>query len=83
LLSTGVDAGECLGGSGISCVGGVVGGIVTGGAAAVAFDLVTDGAAIGTQLIGLTAGGTGFLGDVAGAVASSESPDGSGADGCE
>ena len=61
-VSTGVDAKECVGGSRISCVGGVVGAITAGGASAVALGLVTDEAAAGVTAVGLTAGGAGLLG---------------------
>ena len=57
----------CLSGSGTSCVGAGVGLLATGGGAAVAFGVATDTAASGATAIGLTFGGIGLFGDIAGA----------------
>jgi RHS repeat-associated protein len=76
------DAKECAGGSGIACVGAGVGFVASGGAGAVAFGIATGTTAAGTTAIGLTASGIGSLGDVAGALASSNTPEGSTATGC-
>ncbi len=81
-VGAGADAKECAGGSGIACVGAGVGIVATGGAGAVAFGAVTGTTAAGTTAIGLTASGIGSLGDVAGALASPNTPEGSTASGC-
>jgi RHS repeat-associated protein len=81
-VGAGADAKECAGGSGIACVGAGVGSVATGGAAAVAFGVVAGTTAAGTTAIGLTASGIGSLGDVAGALASPNTPEGSTARGC-
>jgi RHS repeat-associated protein len=81
-VGAGVDAKECAGGSGISCVGAGVGIAATGGAGAVALGVATGEAASGATAISITAGGIGFLGDVAGAFASPNTPEGSTARGC-
>lgn len=81
-VGAGADAKECAGGSGIACVGAGVGSVATGGAAAVAFGVVAGTTAAGTTAIGLTASGIGSLGDVAGALASPNTPEGSTATGC-
>jgi RHS repeat-associated protein len=70
--AAGVDAKACAAGSGVSCVGAGVGAVASGGAGAVAFGAVTGTTAAGTTAISLTAGGIGFLSDVASAVASFE-----------
>ena len=67
VLAAVVDTRYCLAGSGISCVGAGVGLLATGGGAAVAFGVATDTAASGATAIGLTFGGIGLLGDLAGA----------------
>jgi hypothetical protein len=81
-VGAGADAKECASGSGIACVGAGVGSVATGGAAAVAFGVVAGTTAAGTTAIGLTASGIGSLGDVAGALASPNTPEGSTARGC-
>ncbi|HTD10162.1 MAG TPA: RHS repeat-associated core domain-containing protein [Solirubrobacteraceae bacterium] len=81
-VGAGADAKECAGGSGIACVGAGVGIVATGGAGAVAFGAVTGTTAAGTTAIGLTASGIGSLGDVASALASPNTPEGSSATGC-
>jgi RHS repeat-associated protein len=81
-VGAGADAKECVSGSGIACVGAGVGSVATGGAAAVAFGVVGGTTAAGTTAIGLTASGIGSLGDVAGALASPNTPEGSTARGC-
>lgn len=81
-VGAGVDAKECVGGSGISCMGAGVRVVATGGAGAVAFGVVTGAAASGVTAIGLTVGGTGFLGDVAGAFAWFNAPSSSTGGGC-
>jgi len=80
--AAGVDAKACAAGSGISCVGAGVGAVASGGAGAVAFGAVTGTTAAGTTAISLTAGGIGFLSDVAGAVASFNGKNSSTASGC-
>ena len=82
VVGAGADLKECVGGSNISCVGAAVGGLAGGGAGLVALGLVTGEAASGATAIGLTGGGIGFLGDVGGALASPESPNGAAATGC-
>lgn len=81
-IGAAADAKECAGGSGIGCVGAGVGFVASGGAGAVAFGIATGTTAAGTTAIGLTASGIGFLGDAAGALASSNTPEGSTATGC-
>ncbi len=76
------DTKECAGGSSIACVGAGVGVVATGGAGAVAFGAVTGATAAGATAIGLTTSGIGSLGDVAGALASPNTPEGSTATGC-
>jgi RHS repeat-associated protein len=75
--ATVIDTKECVSGSGISCVGAAAGVAATGGASLGVIGSLTDGAIIGgdtaatgATAIGLTAGGIGFLGDGAGALAS-------------
>ena len=67
--ATAIDTKECVGGSGISCVGAGDGIVATGGASlTVIGETTTSGAAA----IGLSTGGIGFLGDAAGALAESK-----------
>ena len=80
--ATGLDLKSCAGGRGVSCVGAGVGAIASGGAGAVVFGAVTGTTAAGTTAISLTAGGIGFLGDVAGAVASPNGKSSPTASGC-
>jgi RHS repeat-associated protein len=70
-----VDLKECAGGSSVSCVGAITGGVGAAGAFGVATGLLTGGAASGATAVGLTSGGIGFLGDTAGAVASPGKPE--------
>jgi hypothetical protein len=73
--ATAIDTKECVGGSGISCVGAGAGIVATGGASVGVFGALSGGAFIGetatsgATAIGLTTGGIGFLGDAAGALA--------------
>jgi RHS repeat-associated protein len=69
-VGAGLDAKGCASGSGISCVGAGVGAVASGGAAAVASEAITGATAAGATAISLTAGGIGFLSDVASALAS-------------
>jgi RHS repeat-associated protein len=66
-----IDTKECIGGSGISCVGAAASGVSAVGALGVAVGTLSGEAASGATAIGLTSGGIGFLGDSAGALASS------------
>jgi RHS repeat-associated protein len=61
------DSDECVTHGGIACVGAGVGAVATGGAGAVAFGAGGDVAA-GATAIGITSGGIGLLGDIAGAI---------------
>jgi RHS repeat-associated protein len=76
--ATAIDTKECVGGSGISCVGAGAGIVATGGASLTVFGALGDGAIIGetttsgAAAIGLSTGGIGFLGDAAGALAESQ-----------
>ena len=71
-----IDTKECVGGSGISCVGAAAGVAATGGASLGVIGSLSGGAILGGDVaaggtaIGLSLGGTGFLGDAAGALAS-------------
>jgi RHS repeat-associated protein len=56
-----VDLKECAGGSSVSCVGAITGGVGAAGAFGVATGLLTGGAASGATAVGLTSGGIGFL----------------------
>jgi RHS repeat-associated protein len=76
------DTKECVAGDSVACIGATVGGVGALGAGAVGLGYVTGEVASGATAIGLTASGIGFLGDVANALASSESPNGSTATGC-
>jgi RHS repeat-associated protein len=80
--ATGLDLKACASGSGISCVGAGVGAVASGGAGAVAYGVVTGTAAAGTTAISLTAGGIGFLSDVASALASFDGKGSPTASGC-
>jgi RHS repeat-associated protein len=82
VVGAGADLKECVGGSGISCVGAAAGGVGAIGAFGVAIGGFAGGAQAGATAIGLTAGGTGFLGDAAGALASPNTPEGFTASGC-
>jgi RHS repeat-associated protein len=65
------DGKECLGGSGIACVGAGVGGVASLGAGSVVVGLLGGDAAAGATAIGVSSGATGFLSDLAGALAPS------------
>jgi RHS repeat-associated protein len=69
--ASGADLKECIGGSDISCVGGV--GAV--GAFGVAVGVLEGAAASGAAAVGITTGGISLLGDAAGAAAESTSPE--------
>jgi RHS repeat-associated protein len=81
-VGAGVDTKECIGGSGVSCVGAGAGVIATGGASAVALGVVTGETASGVTAIGLTSGALGFLGDTAGTLASPNAPNSLTTNGC-
>lgn len=72
VAGAGADLKECVGGSGISCVGATAGGIGAAGAVGIAIGAFAGSAASGAAAIGITVGGIGFLGDAAGAAAYTE-----------
>jgi RHS repeat-associated protein len=76
-----IDTKECVGGSGISCVGAGAGFIATGGAG-LSLGVLSGNAAAGATAIGLSFGGIGFLGDTAGALASTVRQSNSFGSGC-
>jgi hypothetical protein len=76
-----IDTKECVGGSSISCVGAGAGFIATGGAG-LSLGVLSGNAAAGATAIGLSFGGIGFLGDTAGALASTASQSNSFGSGC-
>jgi RHS repeat-associated protein len=76
------DTKECVAGDSVACIGATVGGLRALGAGAVGLGYVTGEVASGATAIGLTAGGIGFLGDVASAFATPESFNGATAAGC-
>jgi RHS repeat-associated protein len=69
-LGTLADTGECVAHENVSCVGAIAGGLGPIGAAGVGLGLLTGEAINGVRAIGLTLGATGWLGDAAGALAS-------------